>query len=46
MITTVVADRMPDCIATKLFRLVQVSGSHELCFPDPTRLAQAIMMGN
>jgi pimeloyl-ACP methyl ester carboxylesterase len=26
-----------------LFRLVQVPGSHELCFSDPTRLAQAIM---
>ena len=26
-----------------LFRLVQVSGSHELCFSDPARLAQAIM---
>jgi len=26
-----------------LFRLVQVSGSHELCFSNPTRLAQAIL---
>ena len=26
------------------FRLVQVSGSHELCFSDPARLAQAIMV--
>ena len=26
-----------------LFRLVQVPGSHELCFSNPTRLAQAIM---
>ena len=26
-----------------LFRLVQVSGSHELCFSNPSRLAQAIM---
>lgn len=26
-----------------LFRLVQVPGSHELCFSDPVRLAQAIM---
>ena len=26
-----------------LFRLVQVSGSHELCFSNPARLAQAIM---
>jgi pimeloyl-ACP methyl ester carboxylesterase len=26
-----------------LFRLVQVSGSHELCFSNPTRLASAIM---
>jgi pimeloyl-ACP methyl ester carboxylesterase len=26
-----------------LFRLVQVSGSHELCFSNPLRLAQAIM---
>jgi pimeloyl-ACP methyl ester carboxylesterase len=26
-----------------LFRLVQVPGSHELCFSDPKRLAQAIM---
>ena len=26
-----------------LFRLVQVSGSQELCFSDPLRLAQAIM---
>jgi pimeloyl-ACP methyl ester carboxylesterase len=26
-----------------LFRLVQTPGSHELCFSDPTRLAQAIM---
>ncbi|WP_315766647.1 MULTISPECIES: alpha/beta hydrolase [unclassified Bradyrhizobium] len=26
-----------------LFRLVQVPGSHELCFSDPARLAQAIM---
>ena len=26
-----------------LFRLVQVSGSHELCFSDPARLATAIM---
>ncbi|MGJ4970790.1 MULTISPECIES: alpha/beta hydrolase [unclassified Bradyrhizobium] len=26
-----------------LFRLVQVPGSHELCFSDPGRLAQAIM---
>jgi pimeloyl-ACP methyl ester carboxylesterase len=26
-----------------LFRLVQVPGSHELCFTDPKRLAQAIM---
>jgi pimeloyl-ACP methyl ester carboxylesterase len=27
-----------------LFRLIQVSGSHELCFSDPDRLAQAIML--
>lgn len=26
-----------------LFRLVQVAGSHELCFTNPERLAQAIM---
>jgi len=26
-----------------LFRLIQVPGSHELCFSNPTRLAQAIM---
>jgi len=26
-----------------LFRLVQVPGSHELCFSNPVRLAQAIM---
>ena len=26
-----------------LFRLVQVPGSHELCFSDPARLARAIM---
>lgn len=26
-----------------LFRLVQVPGSHELCFTDPVRLARAIM---
>lgn len=26
-----------------LFRLVQISGSHELCFSDPARLAQAIL---
>ncbi len=26
-----------------LFRLVQVTGSHELCFTNPKRLAQAIM---
>jgi pimeloyl-ACP methyl ester carboxylesterase len=26
-----------------LFRLVQVQGSHELCFSNPVRLAQAIM---
>jgi pimeloyl-ACP methyl ester carboxylesterase len=26
-----------------LFRLIQIPGSHELCFSDPTRLAQAIM---
>jgi hypothetical protein len=26
-----------------LFRLMQVSGSHELCFSNPARLAQAIM---
>ena len=26
-----------------LFRLVQVSGSHELCFTDPARLAKALM---
>ena len=26
-----------------LFRLVQVPGSHELCFSEPARLAQAIM---
>jgi hypothetical protein len=26
-----------------LFRLVQVSRSHELCFSNPSRLAQAIM---
>jgi hypothetical protein len=26
-----------------LFRLVQVPGSHELCFSNPARLAQAIM---
>ena len=26
-----------------LFRLVQVAGSHELCFTDPERLAKAIM---
>jgi hypothetical protein len=26
-----------------LFRLVQVPGSHELCFSNPQRLAQAIM---
>jgi pimeloyl-ACP methyl ester carboxylesterase len=26
-----------------LFRLVQIPGSHELCFTDPGRLAQAIM---
>ena len=26
-----------------LFRLVQVAGSHELCFSNPPRLAQAIM---
>jgi len=26
-----------------LFRLVQIPGSHELCFSNPTRLAQAIM---
>ena len=32
--------------STKLFRLVQISGSHDLCFSDPTRLAQAIMMGS
>jgi hypothetical protein len=27
-----------------LFRLVQISGSHELCFSDPARLADAIMV--
>src|SRR6516164_9477067 len=34
------------CLSQKLgwFRLVQVSGSHELCFSDPARLAQAIMV--
>src|SRR5262249_53239059 len=26
-----------------LFRLIQVPGSHELCFSNPARLAQAIM---
>jgi hypothetical protein len=26
-----------------LFRLVQVPGSHELCFSAPARLAKAIM---
>jgi hypothetical protein len=26
-----------------LFRLVQVPGSHELCFSNPARLARAIM---
>jgi hypothetical protein len=26
-----------------LFRLVQVPGSHELCFSNPARLAQAVM---
>jgi hypothetical protein len=26
-----------------LFRLVQVPGSHELCFSNPGRLARAIM---
>ena len=26
-----------------LFRLIQVPGSHELCFSNPVRLAQAIM---
>ena len=26
-----------------LFRLVQVPGSHELCFSNPSRLAQALM---
>jgi len=26
-----------------LFRLAQVRGSHELCFTDPARLAQALM---
>jgi pimeloyl-ACP methyl ester carboxylesterase len=26
-----------------LYRLVQVSGSHELCFTDPLKLAQAIL---
>jgi pimeloyl-ACP methyl ester carboxylesterase len=26
-----------------LFRLVQIPGSHEICFSNPTRLAQAIM---
>jgi len=26
-----------------LFRLIQVAGSHELCFSNPARLAQAIM---
>ena len=26
-----------------LFRLVQVPGSHELCFSNPSRLAQAII---
>src|SRR5262245_5909928 len=28
-----------------LFRLIQVPGSHELCFSDPARLARAIMDG-
>jgi hypothetical protein len=27
-----------------LFRLVQVPGSHELCFSNPKLLAQAIMV--
>ena len=27
-----------------LFRLVQTSGSHELCFTDPEKLAEAILM--
>jgi hypothetical protein len=26
-----------------LFRLIQVPGSHELCFSDPSRLARAIL---
>ena len=26
-----------------LFRLVQIPGSHELCFTNPERLAQALM---
>jgi hypothetical protein len=26
-----------------LFRLIQTSGSHELCFSNPERLAQAVM---
>jgi hypothetical protein len=26
-----------------LFRLVQIRGSHELCFTDPARLAQALV---
>ena len=26
-----------------LFRLVQVQGSHELCFTNPARLAQALL---
>src|SRR5215467_13217101 len=26
-----------------LFRLIQISGSHELCFSNPVRLARAIM---
>ncbi len=27
-----------------LFRLVQIPGSHEVCFSDPERLARAIML--
>jgi hypothetical protein len=26
-----------------LFRLIQISGSHELCFSNPAQLARAIM---
>jgi len=26
-----------------LFRLIQTPGSHELCFSNPTRLAQALL---